>query len=1102
LLDEGLDNGNQTQYIDTTVAATSSITYYYYLVASNGYGISMPSDTESITTSAYIDNRKWYLNFASSYGWLSFPGSPWNNIKADTTTGLKDSNSQNSSVGLALHTNWWKVETKGAQTGNNSGIYPDNVLRDNYYFGWQGGPAQVNGDVTGLDPTKSYALTFFSSSSWSFTSDNGYTVFQIGDQKDSIYVQANTSRTLTISNITPSSNGTISFTMTKGAKASAGYLNAMIVNTMADIAPAEPINLHSTNIISDGANAIRLNWQPGSNNTDTILIFRSSKKYGPYTLLNSGQTGMDSSNLLDTAVSAFHSETYYYYLVASNAYGHSSSTDTVHATTSDLIPTPPTDLHVSQKVVGNSYVAAINWQLSSDNEKEIDIYRATSKSGPYTLLYTTADTTSASYLDPTVALGTSYYYYLIARNQFGSSNPTDTVSTDIPATPPPMPPVITAIPDVYVAATMVDTIHVSASASGEVTFSLFNAPSFASVQNIANNTANIILTPGSNNVGDFDSVAAIATDSNGNADTAYFSLHITDGNLLSKIFLNFTASGYMYGHAWNNIIYSSSNNTVYGNLINSINQPTNVSITEMTAWSGTQTSGANTYNNTGFVPDSIMGTGYYLSDNTVRQLNITGLDINKKYNLVFFASSNNGGNIDYTTEYSANGTTVSLNGIKNTTDAVRINGITPAQNGSILVSIAKNASASQGLLNAMIIESYDSDAIISPSGLTATANNGIVQLSWMDRSSNEQQFKIMRSNSLNGPYVSVGEVSPNTTAFEDDAVLPDKRYFYMVSAIAPDGTIMPSNVASVTTSLLAVYVNFGLKEAAAPAPWNNTLTPPQSGDIYGPLLDSKGNNTGITLNMDHNFAQENSYGVNTGNNSGVYPDLVMEGTYYADNGLDTVVMRISNLNVTLKYDLTFFGSITGKGWVNTTQYIVNNQMVALEASYNSTQTATLKGISPDMNGEITVKMIYTIESRYVVINAMVLKAYDNYDDDGNKIIDPALLMANKRNTTIGLSKLSEDMEGTASTLTVKTIYPNPFSSLINIELNSANQGEMILSLRDIAGRLINRSKIEVDKGRNTLHFRTKTNLTPGVYLLSLESTGNDKKRINFKVIKR
>lgn len=1105
LLNDGLNNGSSNTYTDTSVSKASSVTYYYYLVATNMYGSSATTDTGSITTSQYIDTRAWYLNLASNYSWMTYPGSPWNNIRGVVTNGLLDNLGQNSSVGLNLQTTWWATNTNGAQTGNNSGIYADNVLRDYYYFGKDGGPNQVIGTLTGLDPNKSYELTFFASSTWAFTKDNGHTVFQVGSQKDSIAVQGNTDKILTFSNVIPTSDGTINFTMSKATDAGAGYLNSLIVKTQANTAPAPPINLHLVNQIQNGTNAIKISWQPGSNNTDSIHVFRAIAKEGPYLIMNSGQSGMDSTYFIDTTVSSKQASTYYYYLKGSNAYGNSIPSDTESITTATLFPTAPANLVATTKVVNHKYAVAIGWKLTSDNAKEIDVYRSMTLNGHYTLVGSPlVSANPTGYVDTSVSLGSSYYYYLDARNEFAISSVTDTVSVAIPNTAPPLPPIINSVGEVFLAAGLADTVAVSTTVPDEVvTFSIDHAPAFVSLNATGNNAANIFINPAASDIGDYDSLRLIAADLNGGADTVYFSLHITDGNVLSKIYLNFTIAGYTYANPWNNILFSSGGNTAYANLTNGFGQQTGVALTALNAWSGTQANGSNTFNNSGIVPDSVMATGFYIGDANTRTLKISGLSSNLKYNLIFFASSNSGGNTDYTTNYTVNGKTVSLNGIRNTDQVVRINGLIPDSSKSLTITVSKGTNASQGLLNAMIIESADDGALISPNNLTAKAGQGNVMLHWADRSNNEQKFDVLRATISDGTYTNIGNVGANVTSFVDQNVIANTRYFYKIVAISSDGLASPSEIASVTTPQVAIYVNFNLKESPAPSPWNNTQAPPQSGAVYGPMLDINGQNTGITLNMGANFEGENPVGYSSGNNSGLYPDLVTSSCYYMDNGLDTVVMNISNLNMVMRYDLTFYGSILGYGWQNTTQFIANNQTVGLETSYNSANTVTLSNLSPDANGQITVKIIYTRQSTFAVLNAMIIQGHDNYDDHGNKIIDPSLYMRIKQNNALTInSNIKQTDESVSSPLKIMgNVYPNPFRDLINIKVTSPQDGTIEISLYSINGQVVDRYLKSLGKGINSIEYRPNGDLKPGAYILSLKLVGTQK-IINVKLIKR
>jgi predicted esterase len=777
LLDPDTLNGYQTSFSDVKV--TTGNTYYYYLVASNDYGSSAFSDTVSITIPQYVDNRQWYINFATNYGYKPYPGIPWNNIRSDTAMSLTDDQGNSSHAGIQLYTNWWGTRMDGAQTGNGTGVYSDTVMRDDYYFGVSGGPNVVTGAIVGLDTSKLYGITFFGSSNWQITRDNGYTVYQVGLHKDSIEVQNNTNKTIIFPNIKPAADGSITFTMSKGLNASAGYINAMVVSTYSSFPPATPLNFNLTNEVANGGSAVQLSWQPGSNNTDTVKIYRSTSKTGTYTLLNPGLANGDSVSYTDSGV--LLGGTYYYYLVAVNTYGNSQPTDTLDTIITNFLPAKPLNVQLSNIVTNNGNTNAVNanWQQGSSNADTIQVYRSINKNGNYTLLNPgLANGSSTSYTDTTISLGTSYYYYLVAVNNYGNSGPTDTVNITTNGAPL-SPPTMSVIPTAYVFVGLKDTIPVSASAGGaNVTFSLQNAPSFVSVQSTGDSSAVLILAPRPSDYGYYDSVKVVAHAVNGTSSSEYFNIYVTKGGLSDAIYLNFTDAAHAYSQIpWNNINYNSGSNNQFNKLMDIYGQSTGASVNISNAWSGYADLGGNTYNNSGFVPDSVMGSYYYVSDATVRTIQLSGLDTGMRYNLVFFGSSYNESNSDYTTNYTVNGQTVTLNGISNTSNAVRINGIQPDSTGRIIVFVAKGANAAQGILNAMILESYSNGTIVAPANLSAVASTSKISLTWSDRSNNEQQFQIWRSTAANGTYTDIMNVPANITTFNDNGVAADTRYF-------------------------------------------------------------------------------------------------------------------------------------------------------------------------------------------------------------------------------------------------------------------------------------------------------------------------------------
>jgi predicted esterase len=999
LLNPDASNGGDSTYRDQNVASQTK--YFYYLVASNSVGMSAPSDTLSIVTSEatqYVDTRKWYINFR----YQTSANSPWNNVTGVTTTGLKDDQGGSSNVSLSLHTSWWNAFNGGDVTGNNSGVYPDNVIVDYYYFGIFGGPNSVSGSVAGLNPDLQYSVTFFSSSIWSNVSDNGYTVFQIGSQKDSIYVQANRNRTLTFNHLQPSEDGSIDFTMSKGVNAPVGYINAMVVTTESATPPVKPINLSLTNQTQNSKNQVKVGWTAGSNNTGQFNVYRSTRKDSIYVLLNPEG-------------------------------GNGSAT---------------------------------------------------------------------SFIDTTVRANTTYYYYLIGENDYGSSEPTDTLSIVTPSLPAPAP-VIGAIADVHMAGGSTQSVPVTANVSdgSSISLSLNNAPSFVSIADNGNGTGQVALKPTASDVGFYDSVGVTAVTGNGARATKYFDVYVSDGGLTNAIYMNFTDVSHSYGQPWNNIVFSLSSGNRYSNLIDNFNKPTNVALTLVNAWSGVTNYGIYTYNNTGIFPDGVQGSNIVISDGNTRTVSVSGLDPTKRYNIVLFGSSYYN-NYNFETQYTVGSQSITVDNTRNKTKLARFNGLTSDQNGVINVTVKKTAAANNGVLNVMVVEAYDNNTLVSPTKLRATSEMNNVKLIWTDRAYNETGFEIWRSTALDGSYSKIATVSADVTSYTDAAAAGNTRYFYKVRAIRSGTSSSYSNIASVTTQQFAVYVNFNQKEAGAPLPWNNTNHVPSYGDVYGPFYDQNGQGTNMTIEMESNFEGENNVGVVTGNNSGIYPDLVMQGEYYLDKGMDTVVMKLSNLNISKQYDLTFFGSLVNFGWNNTTVFIVNGQMTALTTTNNSTETTSLKGIYPDENGQIVIKINCTSDSRYAILGAMVIQVHNGYDDQGNISYGPLgrqyYEMYNRSHPLMGMRDLTK--ESTASGISVVNVYPNPFDSYVMISLSSATKDQLILSLYNTEGILVDQQNASIFEGMNSVKYEPHADLMTGVYVLSIKSkiTG---KQTTVKLIK-
>jgi hypothetical protein len=156
-------------------------------------------------------------------------GGVWNSINTLMFPGYLLSNmintqSQPTGIALGMLTNFTGYNIVGTSTGNNSGIYPDNVMTGLYYVNF-GDTAKLY--VTGLNLTSTYNFNFFGSRVTPPTSV--ISNYQIGNQIVTLDAQNNTTKTVQIAGVKPDSTGTIYFQLfnSDGGRA---YLNALTID--------------------------------------------------------------------------------------------------------------------------------------------------------------------------------------------------------------------------------------------------------------------------------------------------------------------------------------------------------------------------------------------------------------------------------------------------------------------------------------------------------------------------------------------------------------------------------------------------------------------------------------------------------------------------------------------------------------------------------------------------------------------------------------------------------------------------------------------------------------------------------------------------------
>lgn len=742
-------------------------------------------------------------------------------------------------------------------------------------------------------------------------------------------------------------------------------------------------------------------------------------------------------------------------------------------------------------------IATLNWTNVAYNATGYQVHRATDSLGTYTLLKSINSATAATYTDSTVHGNTHYYYKIRATNTAGYSVFSNIAGVNVPVKPP----FISNIADIKLKAGTNAQVNVQAQGDLQnvVTLTVSELPSFVTFTDNGGGSGTFSLNPTANNLGNYE-VTLTATDNAGGVATKTFNIYISDKNTTS-IYFNFASSS-PADNPWNNISGFPYGNVKTTNALDETGNSTNMSMTFLENWENDAPAiGTSTYEDRGVYPDVVMRSAIYDSRPATHNIKMGGLDRSKKYNFVFFSSINFG--IDAKTKYTINNDSVIINPSYNTSKALQVNGVIPDNNGEVIIKVNKVGGGYYMYLNAMVVEAYDSAlAVVNPVNLVASATGSRkIALSWSDRANNETGYEIWRGVS-GSSYSLVGTTPANTTTFADSLLAPNQKYYYKVRALKGSVNSDYSNTSAATTPGFNVLVNFS-ELLVAPSPWNNTGMRPQEGMILNNLKDAQNNVTGIGINVLENFDGMYSAGVNTTNNSGIYPDNVMVENYGIFPG-NHATFNIAGLNQSLRYDLVFFASSVE--WQDiTSKYTVNNDKVTyLNASMNQNGVVTLHDIAPDQNGNIRIDIDPgTPTSMYGLIAALTITGHlDPSRQNESGPVDPVSLGARTAAVAVITDHILTGVVSQTSSFGTTRAYPNPYQTQFNIDLELKTATAVKLEIFDMSGRLLYSDyKGSVPAGISTLRINTSQSISvPGIYLLRMSAKNGETKML--KLVKQ
>ena len=169
--------------------------------------------------------------------------------------------------------------------------------------------------------------------------------------------------------------------------------------------PAAP----KVSITTDAASGKPVLKWGSDENAVAYCIYRATSKYSDYYLVDA----VESTKYVDTDTTP--GKTYYYIVTAVNINGDESDNSAIKSITCDCARPV-----VSISTNASSGKPSLKWN-AVDGATKYEVYRATSKNGTYTKMYTT---TSTSYTNSSAVPGTTYYYKVKAicgKSSYGNS---------------------------------------------------------------------------------------------------------------------------------------------------------------------------------------------------------------------------------------------------------------------------------------------------------------------------------------------------------------------------------------------------------------------------------------------------------------------------------------------------------------------------------------------------------------------------------------------------------------------------------------------------------------------------------------------------------
>jgi pimeloyl-ACP methyl ester carboxylesterase len=575
--------------------------------------------------------------------------------------------------------------------------------------------------------------------------------------------------------------------------------NSSSAKTLAAPAPPSTPNGVTANVLS--TNAVYLAWNDNSSNETGFEIWRSSGDKSNNRVVATVPGGAGSQkNFTDTTL--FANVTYYYKVRALGEVSPSGYSAEVSAKTLNTKP-------VIKKIVNFTMKYGTTFTLPiSATDADGDVLTFTTQNLP---TFATIENVSNGNINlvfspPVSRRGTYPLRVIVNDGNNGKDTTTFTMvvnTNDVP--------VMTSISDVNIDEGGEASISFSATdnnGTGKMVWSFEGMPPFATFTNNNDGSGKIDFKPGYSSSGEYE--LTVTVDDGFGAWTANtIKVTVADREPEETVQFNFRSqSAAVLG--WNSVTVAAGNFT-HGTIVNT---KLNVSTMALSLVSGSvnaSTLGPQSNDNTGVYPNlvmhDIMTWGFSLTTNKYDTIvmKVSGLDVTKKYDFVFYGGYFINGNATSVVRFKIGDDLATVNYYQNVTMTDTISDVVPSAAGEVLITMIGDPNLNWGgVLNAMVVKSNYDDGSTPARPINFTGEhlqNTGVQLNWEDRAFNESGYKVFRSLTRNGSYeqLNPGATNVDATSFADSTVAPETTYYYYVAGFNGRGDGASSDTIQVKT---------------------------------------------------------------------------------------------------------------------------------------------------------------------------------------------------------------------------------------------------------------------------------------------------------------